>query len=97
MLYDFHIQSTIVYSKCINKSTHYKTIIVENISSRLKKYITFRNVSIRSFEKSLKWGNSTVNNLKNSISTDKLLELKDTYPDLNLGWCLNYYSVMILT
>lgn len=69
---------------------------MENISSRLKKYIHFKNLSIRGFEKSLGWGNSTVNNLKDKISTDKLLELKDNYPDLNLGWMTSGMGAMIV-
>ncbi len=70
---------------------------MENISSRLKKYIGFRNISIRAFEKSLKWGNSTVNNLKDKISTDKMLELKDNYPELNLGWLTSGQGTMTVS
>lgn len=69
---------------------------MENISSRLKKYIRYKNLSIRAFERSMDWGNSTVNNIKDSITSEKMMQLKDTYPDLNLQWVLMGVGDMIV-
>ena len=70
---------------------------METLSDRLKKYIEnspFKK--IRAFERYMGWGNSTVNNLKNNINTDKLLDLKDKVPDLNLGWLVSGTGKMIV-
>lgn len=69
---------------------------MENISSRLKKYIDYKNLSIRAFERSLDWGNSTVNNTKDSIASEKMMQLKETYPELNLQWVLMGVGDMIV-
>ena len=69
---------------------------MENISTRLKKYIDYKNLSIRAFERSLDWGNSTVNNTKDNITSEKMMQLKEIYPELNLQWVLMGVGEMIL-
>lgn len=67
-----------------------------NVKERLKKYLTHKNLKINYFEKSIGASNSFVNNIRVSISPDKLENIANNYKDLNISWLLTGEGEMIL-
>lgn len=64
---------------------------MKNLSERLKYYITTYTPikSIREFERKIGWKNSVVNNLGDGISTERLRDVQEFFPELNTDWLLN--------
>lgn len=59
-----------------------------SVKERLKYYIDYRGISIRSFESETGLSNGYVNNITNSISPSKQILIKKAFPDLSIPWLL---------
>src|SRR5690606_8943397 len=75
---------------------------MEKVSDRLKKFIKFDserkwNGSIREFERQLGWNNASVNQFTDSPKIERITELKDFVPELNITWLLTGQGEMILS
>lgn len=57
------------------------------LKDRLLKYIDFKGVTKSYFEKNIGAGNGYINNVK-TIGSDKLEDIINKYPDLNIEWLL---------
>lgn len=66
-----------------------------SVKERLKEYLSHKNLRINYFEKSIGASNSFVNNIRVSISPDKLENIANIYKDLNITWLLTGEGEMI--
>lgn len=66
-----------------------------SVKERLRSYIKFKGFKISSFEKSIGASNAYVNNIRQSIAPDKLEQIANIYPDLNIEWLLTGNGEMI--
>lgn len=66
-----------------------------SVKERLKEYLIHKNLRINYFEKSIGASNSFVNNIRVSISPDKLENIANIYKDLNITWLLTGEGEMI--
>lgn len=66
-----------------------------SVKERLKEYLIHKNLRINYFEKSIGASNSFVNNIRVSISPDKLESIANIYKDLNITWLLTGEGEMI--
>lgn len=66
-----------------------------SVKERLKEYLIHKNLRINYFEKSIGASNSFVNNIRVSISPDKLEKIANIYKDLNITWLLTGEGEMI--
>lgn len=66
-----------------------------SVKERLKAYLVHKNLRINHFEKSIGASNSFVNNIRVSISPDKLENIANIYKDLNITWLLTGEGEMI--
>ncbi len=71
---------------------------MKNLSTRLKEYIEKEkpHLSIREFERQVGWSSSSVNNLKNNLTTKKVNELKTFDPTININWLLTGEGTMTI-
>lgn len=60
----------------------------EGVKERLTKYLEYKGISQSRFEKSLGMSNGYVNNIRMSITPDKLQKIALSYPDLNIAWLM---------
>lgn len=66
-----------------------------SVKERLKEYLIHKNLRVNYFEKSIGASNSFVNNIRVSISPDKLESIANIYKDLNITWLLTGEGEMI--
>lgn len=62
---------------------------MKKVSERLKYFIYSQpkyNGSIREFERQIGWKNATVNQFSENPKKDKIDELKNHVPNLNIAW-----------
>ena len=57
-----------------------------NVKERIKKFIQTENITIVEFEKSINASNGYVNSIHKSIGLDKLHNIIEKYPNLNIEW-----------
>ena len=66
-----------------------------NVKDRIKKFIKIENISIVEFEKSINASNGYVNSIFKSIGLDKLNNIIEKYPNLNIEWLLTGTGKML--
>lgn len=57
-----------------------------SVKDRLKIFIDSQKITISAFEKSIKASNGYVNSINKSIGIDKLENILELYPKLNIEW-----------
>lgn len=62
---------------------------------RLKEFIEYKNLSVRSFESSIGVSNSYVSNIFNTIGYSIRDNIQNKYPDLNMDWLLSGRGEML--
>lgn len=66
-----------------------------SVKERLKSYIVYKDISVRSFESVCGLSFGYVNNIRVSIQPDKVMSISRNFPDLNTGWLLTGEGEMI--
>lgn len=56
------------------------------LKERLKDYINSKNLTIRDFEKSIGVSNGYVNSISRSVGIEKVNQILENYPNMNLEW-----------
>ena len=67
----------------------------ETIKDRLVSFIRYLSVSQRKFELRCGLSNGYVNNIRCSITPDKLQQIVQQYPELNAGWLMTGEGSML--
>ncbi len=67
----------------------------QNVRERLKSYIKFKNMSVRSFESSCGLSYGFVGNMRNSMQPDKITRISHCFPELNTGWLMTGEGEML--
>lgn len=65
------------------------------VKERLKQYIDFKGISVRSFESTCGLSYGYVGNMRQSIQPDKIMKIAHYFPDLNTGWLLTGEGKML--
>ena len=65
------------------------------VKERLVEYLHYKRLSQGAFEKAAKLSNGYVNNIRKSISSDKLQSMSLFDPDLNTGWLITGEGEML--
>lgn len=65
------------------------------VRDRIKLFLQHLDIGQNSFEAKVKWSNGYINNTK-SISADKLNQVINEYPQLNLNWLITGKGEMII-
>lgn len=68
------------------------------MKDRLKEIIDYYNLNTHQFEVKINASESTIRKAlvgKNSISTDTLLKISDTFPEINLDWLITGKGEML--
>lgn len=65
------------------------------VKERIKAFIKFKEVSVRSFENKCGLSYGYINNMRVSIQPDKITNIATQYPDLNTGWLLTGEGEML--
>lgn len=66
------------------------------VKSRLKLFLAYHRISQGAFEKRCGLSNGYVNNIRQSISPEKMSKILDQYPELNSDWLLVGRGEMLL-
>lgn len=72
-----------------------ESIESQSVKERLKSYIKFKNISVRSFESTCGFSYGFVGNMRNSMQPDKILRISHCFPDLNTGWLMTGEGEML--
>lgn len=67
------------------------------VKERLIKFIKYKNLSQKRFEESVGLSNGYVNNIRKSITVEKLQKIALQYPELNKAWLLTGDGSMLNT
>ena len=73
--------------------THY--FYYMTVKDRLKRFIEYKKISIRSFERDCGLSYGYVNNIRVSIQPDKVTNIATHFPELNTGWLLTGEGEML--
>lgn len=65
------------------------------VKERIKTFIKYKEVSVRSFENKCGLSYGYINNMRVSIQPDKITNIATQYPDLNTGWLLTGEGEML--
>ena len=65
------------------------------VKERLKEFIEYKGISIRSFESTCGLSYGYVGNMRQSIQPDKVTKIAHCFPDLNTGWLLSGEGSML--
>ena len=65
------------------------------VKERLKSFIDYKKISVRSFERQCHLSYGYVNNIRVSIKTDKITSIALHFPELNTGWLLTGEGEML--
>lgn len=65
------------------------------VKERLKQFITYKGISVRSFERDCGLSYGYVNNMRVSIQPDKITSIASQFPELNTGWLLTGEGEML--
>lgn len=68
-----------------------------SVADRLKEYISYKKMTNAEFERSIGASNGYINSIRRSIGIDKLEQLEQNYPDLNIQWLLKNEGEMLKT
>lgn len=66
-----------------------------SVKERLKKFIQTQKMTVIEFERSINASNGYVNSIHKSIGIDKLNDVIEKYPNLNIEWLLTGKGEMI--
>lgn len=66
-----------------------------SVKERIKKFVLYKNLSMRKFESVCGLSNGYVNNIKSSIQPDKMESISLQFPDLNTGWLMTGEGEML--
>lgn len=66
-----------------------------SIKDRLIKFIKYKGISVREFERNVDLSNGYINKIKGNIGEDKLNNILQEYPELNKVWLLTEEGEMI--
>jgi SOS-response transcriptional repressor LexA len=66
------------------------------VKERLKEFINFRKISVRSFEKQCGLSYGYVSNMRVSLQPDKIMSIAEQFPELNTGWLLTGTGKMLI-
>lgn len=69
----------------------------QNQKERIKEFISYLGLTNTSFEKSLGLSNGYINSMRKGLGYDKLEQLSNMYPELNMGWFLMGEGEMVKT
>lgn len=58
------------------------------MKERLIAYLKEKNFTVHAFEKHMGWPVSTISQFKKGLRSDKLIELCNEFPDLDIRWLL---------
>ena len=67
----------------------------ENIKQRFILFIKYLQISQRKFEENCGINTSTINNIRDGISSPNLAKVIKTYPELNLDWLVSGEGEML--
>lgn len=70
---------------------------MDSVKERLKAFIEYKKISIRSFENRCGLSYGYVNNMRVSIQPAKLKSISIQFPDLNKSWLLTGEGEMLVT
>lgn len=59
-----------------------------SVIQRLKDFLRYINIGQNAFEKNIGWGNGYIAHIKKNIGSDKLNDLINEYPLLNIEWLI---------
>lgn len=65
------------------------------VKERIKKFISYKNLSIRSFERSCNLSNGYINSIEQTIMPKKLSNISLQFPELNINWLLTGEGEML--
>lgn len=65
------------------------------VKERLKQFIEYKRISVRSFERTCGLSYGYVSNMRVSIQPDKIANIAHCFPELNTGWLLTGEGEMI--
>lgn len=66
-----------------------------SVKERIREFVKFKKIPIRSFEASIGVSYGYVNSIRVSIQPDKISSIASFYPDLNIDWLLTGNGDMI--
>lgn len=66
------------------------------VAQRLKAFLDFKKISVRTFEMSCGFSNGWVNSIKEQIRLSAITEIASLYPELNLNWLFTGLGDMLL-
>ena len=70
---------------------------MSTVKERLREFIEYKGISIRSFESTCGLSYGYVGNMRQSIQPDKVTRIAHCFPDLNTGWLLSGEGEMLKT
>lgn len=70
---------------------------MDTVKNRLKAYISYRGIGQAKFEKICGLANGYVNNIRQSITPEKLQKIALSCPDLNTGWLITGEGNMLVS
>lgn len=70
---------------------------MNTVKERLKAFIEYKNMSVRSFESQCGLSYGYVGNMRQSIQPDKVKSIAHCFPELNTGWLLSGEGEMLKT
>ena len=70
---------------------------MSTVKERLKTFIEYKNMSVRSFESQCGLSYGYVGNMRQSIQPDKVKSIAHCFPELNTGWLLSGEGEMLKT
>lgn len=65
------------------------------VKERIKKYIKYKKISIRSFESTIGVSHGFVSSMRVSMQPDKVENIARYFPDLNTGWLMTGEGSML--
>lgn len=65
------------------------------VKERIKEFIKYKNISIRSFERTCGLSNGYINSIEQTIMPNKMKIINLQYPDLNTSWLLTGEGEML--
>jgi hypothetical protein len=66
-----------------------------SVKERLKKFIEYKDLSVRKFESMVGLSYGYVNNMRVSIQPDKVMNIANVFPELNTGWLMTGEGEML--
>ena len=67
-----------------------------SVKERLVKFLKYKGLSQKKFEETVGLANGYVNNIRRSVTSEKLQQIVRCFPDLNKAWLLTGEGEMLL-